>query len=367
MTKQELIDHEPVALKQVKGIIYEKRPARTSDGKVADGLYNVWITIDNPKQFNSYSVEMLKELQVALRSASDARDIVTVVLTSAGSKAFCIGGDVVEFANYYGGNAQEFRRFMRLFDDTISAILSCEKPVICRVNGMRGGGGQELGLACDISIAQDLAVFSQSGPKHGGAMLGGVTDFLPAMIGTEEAMAAGILCETMTAHKARRIGMLTAIVPALKVDGKFVANPTAVTDRYVDEFGEIILGETKKGEAFKQGRAMISSGEVDLSLLDAKVDEICARFVTMFPEALTKTLEALRKPKLEMWNRNKDDGRAWLALNMLGEARAGFRAFNEGSKEAGREVDFVALRQAYAVGAGWSTELIDSLMPKAKK
>ena len=58
---------------------------------------------------------------------------------------------------------------MRLFNDMVSSILACDKPVVCRVNGMRVGGGQEIGMACDYSIAQDLARFGQAGPKHGSA------------------------------------------------------------------------------------------------------------------------------------------------------------------------------------------------------
>ena len=67
-------------------------------------------------------------------------------------------------------------------------------------------------------------------------------------------------------------------------------------------------------------------------------------------------------PKLDAWNRNKENSRAWLALNMMTEARAGFRAFNEGTKQS-REVDFVALRQALARGQGWDEAFTDSLMP----
>ena len=70
---------------------------------------------------------------------------------------------------------------MRLFNDMVSAILVCDKPVICRVNGMRIGGGQEIGMACDFSVAQDLARFGQAGPKHGSAPDGGATDFLPLL------------------------------------------------------------------------------------------------------------------------------------------------------------------------------------------
>jgi len=78
---------------------------------------------------------------------------------------------------------------------------------------------------------------------------------------------------------------------------------------------------------------------------------------------MTKSLEELRKPKLEAWNRNHEDSRAWLALNMMTEARAGFRAFNEGTRETGREIDFVALRQALARGTPWTKEVTESLMP----
>ncbi|APR06217.1 6-oxocyclohex-1-ene-1-carbonyl-CoA hydratase [Thauera chlorobenzoica] len=363
---RQLTDHCVAPDVVVPGVVHEKRPARTPRGDLAPGIYHAWITIDNQAQFNSYSVDMLKGIQWALKTASNARDVVSVVLTGAGSKAFCTGGNATDFARYYARNPQEFRQFMRLFNDTVSAVMVCEKPVICRVNGMRTGGAQELGLACDFTIAQDLALFGLAGPKHGGAMIGGATDFLPVMIGAEAALAVGTLCESLSAHKARRLGMITAVVPALKVDGKFVPNPLVVTDRCVDEFGELVLGEPKTGEALLQGKALLARGEVDLSLLDAKVEELCAKFVTMFPDSLTKSLEALRKPKIEAWNRNKEDNRAWLALNMMTEACAGFRAFAEGSKEAGREIDFVALRQALAKGAPWTPDLIDNLMPHAR-
>ncbi|MCW9040458.1 MAG: enoyl-CoA hydratase-related protein, partial [Rhodospirillales bacterium] len=239
-------------------------------------------------------------------------------------------------------------------------------PVICRVNGMRIAGGQEIGMACDFTVAQDLGNFGQAGPKHGSAAIGGSTDFLPVMIGCEQAMISGTLCEPFSAHKAYRLGICTSIVPALKIDGKFVPNPTVVTDTMFDEYGRIVHGEFKTGAAMKEGREMIRQGEVDLSLLDQKVEELCSKLIETFPECMTKSLEELRKPKLEAWNRNKEQNRSWLALNMMNEARTGFRAFNEGDKETGREIDFVMLRQALAKGTPWSDDLIESLMPKAK-
>jgi 6-oxo-cyclohex-1-ene-carbonyl-CoA hydrolase len=362
-----LIDHNLID-KEVESLCdgmvrYEKRPARRHDGSVAEGLYNAWIQFNNPKQYNSYTTDMVKATILAFRRASVDREVNAVVFTAVGDKAFCTGGNTKEYAEYYAGNPQEYRQYMRLFNDMVSAILGCDKPVVCRVNGMRIGGGQEIGMACDFTIAQDLANFGQAGPKHGSAAIGGATDFLPVMIGCEQAMVSGTLCEPFSAHKAARLGIIADVVPALKVDGKFVANPTVITDRFLDEYGRMIHGEFKTGAELKEGRALIKDGEIDLSMLDEKVEELCAKLLETFPECMTKSLEELRKPKLEAWNRNKENSRAWLALNMMNEARTGFRAFNEGTKETGREIDFVKLRQGLAKGVPWTEELIESLMP----
>ncbi len=361
-----LVDHNLVPEAVVPGVIYEKRPARNLKGEVVPGLYNAWIWLDNPTQYNSYTTDMTKGLILAFRAASCARDVATVVFTAVGDKAFCTGGNTKEYAEYYAGNPQEYRQYMRLFNDMVSAILGCDKPVVCRVNGMRIGGGQEIGMAADFTVAQDLANFGQAGPKHGSAAIGGATDFLPVMIGCEQAMVSGTLCEPFSAHKAYRLGISSQIVPALKVDGKFVANPLVITDRYLDEFGRIIHGEFKTGDALAAGKELLKRGEIDLSLLDEAVEKLCAKLISTFPECLTKSFEELRKPKLDAWNRNKENSRAWLALNMMNEARTGFRAFNEGTKETGREIEFTDLRQALAVGTPWTPELIESLMPGAK-
>jgi 6-oxo-cyclohex-1-ene-carbonyl-CoA hydrolase len=360
-----LADHDVVPHQIAPGVLYEKKPAKRPDGSVAEGLYNVWITLDNPKQYNSYTTDMVKGVILGFREASNARDVVSVVFTGTGDKAFCTGGNTKEYAEYYAGNPQEYRLYMRLFNDMVSAILACDKPVICRVNGMRIGGGQEIGMACDFSIAQDLARFGQAGPKHGSAPVGGATDFLPVMIGCEQAMVSGSLCEPWSAHKAARVGIIMDVVPALKVDGKFVANPLIITDRYLDEFGRVVHGEPRTGDELSAAKAVMAKGTVDLSMLDAKVEEVCAKILMTFPDCFTKTIQELRKPKLNAWNANKETNRDWLGLNMMTEARTGFRAFNEGPKDE-REIDFVALRQALAKGTPWTAELIDSLVPQAK-
>jgi 6-oxo-cyclohex-1-ene-carbonyl-CoA hydrolase len=326
------------------------------------GLHNLWITLNNPSELNSYTTEMLKELILAFREASNDRAAVAVVLTGAGSRAFCSGGNTREYAENYAGAPGEYRQYMRLFNDMVTTVLHCDKPVICRVNGIRVGGGQEVGMACDFSIASDLALFSQAGPKHGSAPDGGSTDFLPIFVGIENAMASGTLCEPWSAHRFYRLGGLTQIVPALKLDGRWVANPLVVTDRLIDEYGRVVLGDWKTGPARDEGKALLASGTVELSLLDESVEQMCTKLLYTMPDCLTKTIESLRKHKLEHWDRNRESNRAWLSLNMMTEANAGFRAFHYGSKDA-REVDFIRLRQKLAEGARWDEKLVQEIAP----
>ncbi len=355
-------NHNLVESISPREILVERKPARDRSGKPVPDLHNVWITLNNPNELNSYTTTMAKELILALREASNDRAAVAVVLTGAGTRAFCSGGNTCEYAEYYAGASGEYRQYMRLFNDMVTSVLQCDKPVICRVNGARVGGGQEVGMACDYSIASDLAIFSQAGPKHGSAPDGGATDFLPVYVGIERAMYSGTLCETWSAHRFYWLGGLTQIVPALKVDGRWVANPLVVTDRALDEYGRLAIGEWKTGQAREEGKALLAKGTVDLSLLDEAVEQTCTKLLYTMPDCLIKTVESLRKHKLVHWDKNRETNRAWLSLNMMTEANAGFRAFQYGTKEQ-REVDFILLRQRLAQGARWNEELVREIAP----
>jgi 6-oxo-cyclohex-1-ene-carbonyl-CoA hydrolase len=357
-------DHNLVAGFTPKDIAVSRRAVRDRDGNPVDGLHNVWITLNNPKELNSYTTSMLKELILALREASNDRAAVAVILTGAGTASFCTGGNTREYAEVYAGRPGEYRQYMRLFNDAVTSVLQCDKPVICRVNGMRVGGGQEIGMACDFSVASDLATFSQAGPKHGSAPDGGSTDFLPLFAGIERAMISTTLCQSWSAHRFYWLGGLTQIVPVLRVDGAWIANPLVVTDRVLDEFGRVILGETKTGAERDAAKALLARGTVDLTLLDEAVGDLATKLLYTMPDCLTKTIESMRKHKLEHWDRNRETNRAWLSLNMMTEANAGFRAFHFGTKQR-REVDFVRLRQRLAEGATWGEELIEEIAPWA--
>lgn len=359
---KEFKNHDLTETIPEEGVLFEKRPIKDFDGKHAPGLSVAWITLNNPAQYNSYTTAIVKEVILNFRKASNMRDVVAVVFTGAGDRAFCTGGNTKEYAEYYAGKPEEYRQYMRLFNDMVSGILSCDKPVICRANGMRIGGGQEIGMACDFTVASDLANFGQAGPRHGSVADGGSTDFLPVFVGAELGMYSCTLCEPWSSYMAQRVGLISKAVPVLKVDGEFIPNPMVVTDNWVDK-GRIVYGDFKTGQEAADGKALLKSGTTDLSPLDAEVDSMCAKLLNTFPGCTSKSIESIRKHKLVHWDKNRETNRAWLALNMMTEGRAGFRAFNEGTKEVGREIDFAKLRRLLAEGEVWSDELTEKVMP----
>jgi 6-oxo-cyclohex-1-ene-carbonyl-CoA hydrolase len=366
-TMQELMSHDLVEEFKTEMVTFEKRPVKDPSGNQVEGLYNGWIFFNNPKQFNSYTTRMIREVILSFRRASNDRSIVCIVFTAVGDKAFCTGGNTKEYAEYYAGNPQEYKQYMRLFNDMVTTILIVDKPVINRVNGIRIAGGQEIGMACDFTVASDLARFGQAGPKHGSAPDGGATDFLDLYVGVENAMYGCVLCETWTAYEALRFGLITDAVPVTKIGGKFVPNPMVVTDRWVDPAtGKIVYGQMKTGEELQKAKDLMKGAEIDLAPLDQAVEKLATKLLMTFPNCTMKTIESIRKKKLEWWYRNSESNREWLGLNMMTEAKAGFRAFNEGPKDQ-REVDFIKLRQLLAKGAEWSDELIREISPQYKK
>ena len=344
-------------------IRYELRPARDTACAEVPGLFNAWISLDNPSQLNSYTTDTVKEIILAFRQASMDRSVVAVVFTATGDKAFCTGGNTKEYAEYYAGNPPEYKQYMRLFNDMIDAILRCDKPVVNRVNGLRIAGGQEIGMACDFSVAVDTARFGQAGPKHGSAPDGGSTDFLPLYVGFTRAVESGVLCEIWSAHKALYLGLLNQVVPALKLDGKWIPNPLVVTDRFLDEFGSIVYGDFKQGADAEAAKATLAKAASDLSKLDEAVEALCTKLLYLMPDCTSKTLSSLRKHKTWHWDNTSPTNREWLALNMMTEANAGFRAFNDGPKGK-REVDFIRLRQLLAEGHPWDDELVRAISPQ---
>lgn len=360
-----LVDHNLVPETVVPGVIYEKRPARNLQGEVVPGLYNAWIWLDNPKQYNSYTTDMVKGLILAFRAASCARDVATVVFTAVGDKAFCTGGNTAEYSAYYSRRPNEYGEYMDLFNAMVDGILNCKKPTICRVNGMRVAGGQEIGMATDLTVTSDLAIFGQAGPKHGSAPDGGSTDFLPWMLNMEDAMYNCVSCETWSAYKMRAKNLVTKVVPVLKKDGEWVRNPLVRTDAYVDD-GELVYGEPVAADKIKAARELMAQCSTDFSRLDAAVDELVWKFTNLFPHCLMKSIDGIRAKKKFFWDQFKLANRHWLAANMNHEAWLGFNAF-DAKKTTGRDViDFVRYRQLVAEGALFDDAFAEQVLAKPR-
>ena len=349
-------------------VVYEKRPLTTPKGEVVDKLFVVWIRLNNPRQYNSYTTEMVKGVIAGFENASLDRSVVAVVFTGTGPFAFCTGGNTREYSEYYSMRSDEYGQYMELFNRMVDSILACKKPVICRVNGMRVAGGQEIGMACDISISSDLAIFGQAGPRHGSAPDGGSSDFLPWYLGIEDAMWNCVSCEMWSSYKTKSKGLISKNVPVLKVDGEWVRNPMVITDRYVED-GEIVYGEFKSGDAFKEARAFVKEHQpnADFELLDKEVDKIVWTFANLFPGCLIKSVDGIRMKKKYFWDICKNGNRHWLAANMGGEAFLGFGAFNTKKITGQDTIDFIKFRQNIADSRTWNMDMFSEVLGKPQE
>jgi 6-oxo-cyclohex-1-ene-carbonyl-CoA hydrolase len=364
---QPLKDHDLAPGAAFGHLRYEKRPVRDRRGEAVAGLHQVWIALDNPRQLNSYTTEAVKEVILAFRRASSDRRAVAVVFTAVGDRAFCSGGNTEEYAAYYAGRPLEYLQYMRLFNDMVTGILHCDKPVVCRVNGLRIAGGQEIGMACDFSVAGDHASFGQAGPVHGSAPDGGSTDFLDLYVGYARAAESLVLCEPWSAYKALRLGLLNEVLPVYRRgDGDFLPNPLVTTERWIDERGRIVYGEWKTGAERLAAQQSLAGCTLDLSRLDEAVESLVTQLLYTFPDCTRKTLESLRKKKLLHWHTASETNRSWLALNMATEAAAGFPAFHWGERGA-REIDFIALRRRLAEGLPFDRSLVAEVLPEGAR
>jgi 6-oxocyclohex-1-ene-carbonyl-CoA hydrolase len=346
-------------------VVFEKRPLKDPDGKIVEGLFVAWIRLNNPRQYNSYTTEMVKGVIAGFENASVDRSVIAVVFTGTGPYAFCTGGNTKEYSEFYSRRPDEYGQYMELFNHMVDAILMCKKPTICRVNGMRVAGGQEIGMACDLSISSDLAIFGQAGPRHGSAPDGGSSDFLPWYLTIEDAMWNCVSCEMWSSYKMKMKNLISKCVPVLKVDGEWVRNPLVITDRYLED-GEIVYGEMVKGETLKEMRAFVKTHQAnsDFELLDREVDKIVWTFANLFPGCLIKSVDSIRMKKKYFWDICKNGNRHWLAANMGGEAFLGFGAFNT-KKITGKDtIDFIKFRQSIAECRTWDMEMFAEVMGK---
>lgn len=187
--------------------------------ELEDVIYEVrdsaaWIFINRPELYNAFRAQTVEDLITAFRKASDDRNITSIVLTGAGEKAFCTGGDQSIHEGSYGG-----RGVIGLpIDELQSLIRDVPQPVIARVNGYSIGGGNILATLCDLTIAADTAIFGQVGPKMGSVDPGWGTALLARHIGDKKAREMWYLNERYSAEEACAMGLVNKVVPAAELD-----------------------------------------------------------------------------------------------------------------------------------------------------
>src|SRR5713226_10163966 len=164
----------------------------------------VWITINRPDKYNAFRGVTCEELIHAINRAGGDKSVAAIVLTGAGEKAFCTGGDQSAHQGQYDG-----RGVVGLPIDEFQALIrDVPKPVIARVNGFAIGGGNVFATLCDLTIAADTAKFGQVGPKVGSVDGGWGTALLARHIGDKRAREMWFLNEMYTAQQAYDMGLV---------------------------------------------------------------------------------------------------------------------------------------------------------------
>jgi 2-ketocyclohexanecarboxyl-CoA hydrolase len=182
-----------------------------------------WIVIDRPTRLNAFRGRTCDELIHALQRAAWAREVSAIVLSGAGDKAFCTGGDQSAHEGQYDG-----RGTIGLpMEELHAAIRDAPKPVIARVQGYAIGGGNVLCTVCDLTIASERAVFGQVGPRVGSVDPGYGTALLARAVGEKKAREMWYLCRRYSAAEALAMGLVNAVVPHEQLD--------AEVERWCDE------------------------------------------------------------------------------------------------------------------------------------
>ena len=175
------------------------------------------ITINRPEVRNAFRPLTVREMQQALEDAREDSGIGVIILTGAGEKAFCSGGDqrIRGDAGYQDSGTGHLRLNVLDFQ---KQIRSCPKPVVAMVAGYAIGGGHVLHVMCDLSIAADNAVFGQTGPKVGSFDGGYGSSYLARIVGQKKAREIWFLCRQYDARQALEMGLVNTVVPLAQLE-----------------------------------------------------------------------------------------------------------------------------------------------------
>lgn len=177
--------------------------------KTEDGIAK--ITINRPEVRNAFRPQTVKELISAFEWAREESSVGVIVLTGAGDKAFCSGGDqkVRGSAGYVGKDGVPRLNIL----DVQKLIRQMPKPVVAMVAGYAVGGGHVLHVVCDLTIAADNAIFGQTGPRVGSFDGGLGSSYLARIVGQKKAREIWYLCRQYNADQAMEMGLVNKVVP----------------------------------------------------------------------------------------------------------------------------------------------------------
>lgn len=179
------------------------------------------ITLNRPRYRNAFTPQTTWEMSQAFAYCREDANVSVVILTGAGDKAFCAGGDmnVKGRGGYIGKDGVPRLNVL----DVQKQIRSLPKPVIAMVNGFAIGGGHVLHLVCDLTIASENAIFGQTGPRVGSFDAGFGASYLARIVGQKKAREIWFMCKQYNAQEAEEMGMVNKVVPFNELEDECVA------------------------------------------------------------------------------------------------------------------------------------------------
>ena len=225
------------------------------------------VTINRPRYRNAFTPKTVWEMSQAFNYCREALDIRVVILTGAGDKAFCSGGDmhVKGHGGYIGSDGVPRLNVL----DLQMQIRRLPKPVIAMVNGYAIGGGHVLHVVCDLTIASDNAIFGQTGPKVGSFDAGFGASYLARIVGQKKAREIWFLCRQYSAVEAERMGLVNKVVPFDRLEDECIDWAETMIER-----SPLALRMMKAGfNAELDGQAGIQELAGDATMLYYTLDE----------------------------------------------------------------------------------------------
>jgi len=195
-----------------------------------------YLTLNRPDVFNALNLQMVRDLIAALKRAESDTEVRVIILKGAG-KAWCAGGDLEELLKLTEGSVSERRAYLLEFKAMIDTVRGISKPVIAAIQGACVGGGNELNITCDLTIASEKANFGQAGPRVGSVPAFGVPQNLQILVGEKRSREITYLCKLYTAREAEAMGWINKVVPPEELDKEaeswakeiVAKSPTAIT------------------------------------------------------------------------------------------------------------------------------------------